>query len=101
MWNGNQVLPAGFVDWMREPAPASKVYGKGQLWVEGPGDEEKPGAGSGAGLPKDTYWMEGHDGQTVTIIPSEQLVVVRLGLTPAKFGYRPQTMVGALVKALH
>jgi CubicO group peptidase (beta-lactamase class C family) len=101
VWNGNQVLPAGFVDWMREPAPASKVYGKGQLWVEGPGDEEKPGAGSAAGLPKDTYWMEGHDGQTVAIIPSEQLVVVRLGLTPAKFGYRPQTMVGALVKALH
>ncbi|TIW14941.1 MAG: 6-aminohexanoate hydrolase, partial [Mesorhizobium sp.] len=51
--------------------------------------------------PKDTVWMEGHDGQTVAIIASEQLVVVRLGLTPAKLGYRPQTMVGALVKALH
>ncbi|TSE06595.1 serine hydrolase [Mesorhizobium intechi] len=100
-WNGNQVLPAGFVDWMREPAPASKVYGKGQLWIEAPGDEENPGAGVAAGLPKDTYWMEGHDGQTVAIIPSEQLVIVRLGLTPAKLGYRPQTMVGALVKALH
>lgn len=101
VWNGNQILPAGFVDWMREPAPASKVYGKGQLWLEAPGDEENPGAGVAAGLPKDTYWMEGHDGQTVAIIPSEQLVVVRLGLTPAKLGYRPQTMVGALVKALH
>ena len=101
VWNGNQVLPAGFVDWMRQPAPASKVYGKGQLWIEGPGDEGNPGAGAAAGLPKDTYWMEGHDGQTVAIIPSEQLVVVRLGLTPAKFGYRPQTMVAALVKALH
>ncbi|MDX8438700.1 serine hydrolase domain-containing protein [Mesorhizobium australafricanum] len=101
VWDGNQVLPAGFVDWMREPAPASKVYGKGQLWIEGPGDEEKPGAGVAAGLPKDTYWMEGHDGQTIAIVPSEQLVVVRLGLTPAKVGYRPQTMVGALVKALH
>ncbi|RWD62861.1 MAG: class C beta-lactamase-related serine hydrolase [Mesorhizobium sp.] len=100
-WNGNQILPAGFVDWMREPAPASKVYGKGQVWIEGPGDEESPGAGAAAGLPNDTVWMEGHDGQTVAIIPSEQLVVVRLGLTPAKFGYRPQTMVGALVKALH
>lgn len=101
VWNGNQVLPVGFVDWMREPAPASKVYGKGQLWIEAPGDEETPGAGVAAGLPKDTYWMEGHDGQTVAIIPSEQLVVVRLGLTPAKLNYRPQTMVGALVKALH
>ncbi|RWA71155.1 serine hydrolase [Mesorhizobium sp.] len=101
VWNGAQILPAGFVDWMREPAPASKVYGKGQVWIEGPGDEESPGAGAAAGLPKDTYWMEGHDGQTVAIIPSEQLVVVRLGLTPAKLGYRPQIMVAALVKALH
>ncbi|MBZ9675853.1 serine hydrolase domain-containing protein [Mesorhizobium sp. ES1-1] len=101
VWKGNQILPAGFVDWMREPASASKVYGKGQLWLEAPGDEENPGAGVAAGLPSDTYWMEGHDGQTVAIIPSEQLVVVRLGLTPAKLGYRPQTMVGALVKALH
>lgn len=101
VWNGNEILPAGFVDWMREPALASKVYGKGQLWIEGPGDEESPGAGIASGLPKDTYWMEGHDGQTVAIIPSEQLVVVRLGLTPAKLGYRPQTMVAALVKALH
>ncbi|RWO65699.1 MAG: class C beta-lactamase-related serine hydrolase [Mesorhizobium sp.] len=101
VWNGNQILPTSFVDWMREPASASKVYGKGQLWIEAPGDEENPGAGVAAGLPKDTYWMEGHDGQTVAIIPSEQLVVVRLGLTPAKLGYRPQTMVGALIKALH
>ncbi|RUW92725.1 serine hydrolase [Mesorhizobium sp. M7A.F.Ca.US.010.02.1.1] len=101
VWNGNQILPAGFVDWMREPAAASKVYGKGQLWIEAPGDEENPGAGVAAGLPKDTYWMEGHDGQTVAIIPSEQLVVVRLGLTPAKLGYRPQTMVAALIKVLH
>jgi len=101
VWNGAQILPAGFVDWMRQPAPASKVYGQGQVWIEGPGDEEKPGAGTAEGLPKDTYWMEGHDGQTVAIVPSEQLVVVRLGLTPAKLGYRPQTMVAALVKALH
>ncbi|UVK36218.1 beta-lactamase family protein [Mesorhizobium sp. AR10] len=101
VWNGREILPAGFVEWMREPASASKAYGKGQLWIEGPGDEESPGAGVASGLPKDTYWMEGHDGQTVAIIPSEQLVVVRLGLTPAKLGYRPQTMAAALVKALH
>ncbi|TIX78633.1 MAG: 6-aminohexanoate hydrolase, partial [Mesorhizobium sp.] len=63
--------------------------------------EQSPGAGIAAGLQRDTYWMEGHDGQTVAIIPSEQLVVVRLGLTPATLGYRPQIMVAALVKALH
>ncbi|MER8829757.1 beta-lactamase family protein [Mesorhizobium sp. M0938] len=101
VWKGQEILPAGFVGWMREAAPASKVYSRGQLWIEGPGDEENPGAGIAAGLPGDTYWMEGHDGQTVAIVPSEQLVVVRLGLTPAKLGFRPQTMLAALVKALH
>ncbi len=101
VWNGKDILPTGFVDWMREPAPASKVYGRGLLWIEGPGDERRPGAGIAQGLPKDTYWMEGHDGQTVAIIPSEQLVVVRLGLTPGKLRYRPQAMVAAMVKALH
>ena len=101
VWNGKDILPTGFVDWMREPAPTSMVYGRGLLWIEGPGDERRPGAGIAEGLPKDTYWMEGHDGQTVAIIPSEQLVVVRLGLTPGNLRYRPQTIVAALVKALH
>jgi CubicO group peptidase (beta-lactamase class C family) len=100
VWNGEQILPAGFVAWMREKSPANDVYGKGQLWLEGPGDEDDPGAGVAVGLPADTFWMQGHDGQTIAIIPSERLVVVRLGLTPSWFGYRPQKMVAALVKAL-
>lgn len=100
VWNGEQILPAGFVAWMREKSPANDVYGKGQLWLEGPGDEDDPGAGVAAGLSADTFWLQGHDGQTVAVIPSERLVVVRLGLTPARLGYRPQEMVAALVKAL-
>ena len=100
VWNGKQILPAGFVAWMREQAPASAVYGNGQLWLEGPGDEDNSGAGKRAGLPADTFWLQGHDGQTVAIAPSAQLVVVRLGLTPSRLGYRPQNMLAALAKAL-
>jgi CubicO group peptidase (beta-lactamase class C family) len=100
VWNGNPILPPGFVAWMREPSRASRVYGKGQMWIEAPGDEDNPGAGVAAGLPADTRWMEGHDGQTVAIIPSMQLVVVRMGLTPSKLGYRPQKLVAALAGAM-
>ena len=36
VWNGAEILPAGFVAWMREEVPASKgEYGKGQLWLRG------------------------------------------------------------------
>lgn len=100
VWNGQRMLPAGFTEWMRERTPASPVYGNGQLWLEGPGDENSPGAGVQAGLPADTFWLEGHDGQTVAIVPSRQMVVVRLGLTPSRLGYRPQNMLAALVEAL-
>lgn len=91
-WAGQQILPEGFTDWMREEAPASDGrYGRGHLWHAGPGDDD-----SGFGLPDDTVWLRGHDGQTVAVIPSHGLVVARLGLSPSKLGYRPQRLVAAL-----
>ncbi len=100
VWNGREILPPGYVDWMHEPAPASNgLYGKGQVWLEAPGDET-PGAGVAAGLPKDTFWLVGHDGQTIVVVPSEKLVVVRLGLTPSKLHYRPQVLASQLLAAL-
>ena len=36
VWNGTEILPPGFVAWMREAAPASKgEYGRGQVWLQG------------------------------------------------------------------
>jgi CubicO group peptidase (beta-lactamase class C family) len=43
--------------------------------------------------------MAGHDGQSIAIIPSRQLVVVRLGLTPRHMNYQPQPLVAALLSA--
>lgn len=103
VWNGRRILPEGFVGWMREEAPASNgEYGRGQLWLHGPQagtpDGEDPDAGFD--LPDDAFWLLGHDGQSTTVIPSRNLVVVRMGLTPSRLGYKPQALVEALVKAL-
>lgn len=35
-------------------------------------------------LPEDTYFMNGYQGQAVMVIPSEELVIARLGFTPAE-----------------
>jgi CubicO group peptidase (beta-lactamase class C family) len=99
MWNGKRILPEGFVAMMHEPTAASDgVYGKGEVWLEGPGD--KHGGGVARGVPEGTYWLEGHDGQTVAVVPSKRMVVVRMGLTPAWLHYRPQKLVAALAKAM-
>ncbi|MBV8666061.1 MAG: serine hydrolase [Burkholderiaceae bacterium] len=102
VWNGQRLLPEGYVAMMRAPAPASKgQYTKGQLWQWGPDSRTPNGKNPDVafGLPEDTVWMEGHDGQTVAIVPSKDLVLVRLGLTPYDRYYQPQGLVKEIIKA--
>jgi CubicO group peptidase (beta-lactamase class C family) len=107
VWNGKPILPPGFAAMMREPVAVSDSgfgaeYGRGQLWLRGPEGGTEAGFDPDAGfdLPQDTFWLLGHDGQSTAVIPSRGLVVVRMGLTPAKLAYKPQGLVAALVKAL-
>ncbi len=44
--------------------------------------------------------MSGHDGQFVAIIPSRQVVIVRMGLTPAREHYQPEPLVRAALDAI-
>lgn len=97
VWNGERLLPEGFVSAIREPTPLSGGnYTKAQTWANGPAG----GTDQSFGLPEDTTWLQGHDGQTIAIIPSEGLAVVRLGLTPSWRGYRPQQLAKGVIDAL-
>ena len=78
---GRQVVSPAWVDFVRSPAPANPGYG-GQFWLNLPpskGHETALFAGTG---PADAYAAIGHLGQYVVIVPSRDLVVVRLGMTP-------------------
>ncbi|MRW84006.1 serine hydrolase [Pseudoduganella sp. FT26W] len=103
VWQGKRILPEGFVGGMQQAAPASGgQYGQGQVWRWGPSGATPEGQNPDTRfqLPADTYWMEGHDGQSIAIVPSQQLVVVRLGLTPHRLLYQPQALLAAVVKAV-
>jgi hypothetical protein len=78
IWNGARILPHGWIDYTRRPAPAdeAKRYGA-HFWLEIPLEY----AGSDARLPAPALHAAGHEGQFVTILPSHDLVIVRLGRT--------------------
>jgi CubicO group peptidase (beta-lactamase class C family) len=101
VWRGQEFLPQGYVAMMASPVAASGgQYGHGLVWLWGT-DAIAPGKNPDAafGIPADTFWMEGHDGQSTAIIPSRELVIVRLGLTPSRDHYQPEPLVRALLNA--
>ncbi len=71
VWLGERLLPKGFAKFVSTPAPGWKepVYG-GLFWVNGKGDYS---------LPKEAYYMAGAGGQTTFVVPSHDLVIVRMG----------------------
>jgi CubicO group peptidase (beta-lactamase class C family) len=100
-WQGKELLPPGYVAMMATPVAASHgQYGMGQTWLWG-SEPVTPGVNPDTAfdIPPDTFWMSGHDGQSVCIIKSRQLVIVRLGLTPYAAGYTSQRLVQAVLKA--
>jgi CubicO group peptidase (beta-lactamase class C family) len=80
VWDGRRVLAPGWVDFARTSTDARNGwrYGAG-WWVEpAPGAD---GAGSWpVGGPPDSFRAQGFQGQVITVVPSKDLVVVRLGL---------------------
>jgi len=97
VWNGERILPEGYVKFVSTVAPAWRadnqpVYG-GFFWINGDGTFP---------VPQEAYYMLGAGGQTTLIIPSHDLVVVRLGhfkgSTVGSTGF--QKALALLVKAV-
>jgi CubicO group peptidase (beta-lactamase class C family) len=76
---GQRILPSGWADYSAAPTGGSEVYGYGAGFWTNRGD------GSGArhrilgGMPSDAFMARGSNGQYVVIVPSADLVIVRLG----------------------
>jgi CubicO group peptidase (beta-lactamase class C family) len=75
VWNGERILPEGYREYANTIAPAwladdRPIYGGAFCWVNG--DSNWP-------IPKDAFYFAGAGGQFTIIIPSHDLVVVRLG----------------------
>lgn len=80
VWQGEQILPANWVKESIQSSTADKQEHYGyQFWLNGY-NEKDHGERWYRDLPADMYFADGYGGQDIYIIPSEKLVVVRLGL---------------------
>ena len=80
VWNGERVLPEGWVKYTLTPTPGSspkKAYGA-HFWLNTGTD---PTVQRWPNVPADAFIMSGIQGQNVVTVPSRDLIVVRLGLT--------------------
>lgn len=81
VWQGQRILPEGWVAYTTTPTPAAP---KGQygahFWLNS-GKTSDPAGRRYPQLPQDTFFAMGYQGQIIAIIPSHKLVIVRLGMT--------------------
>ena len=95
IWGNTPILPKGWVDYARTPALETTLQYGAHWWLNG---EQK----RFPNMPKDIYYMGGHDGQYVIMVPSKNAVIVRLGLIrpPASFEADVLPLIEGLYAAL-
>ncbi len=82
IWLGDTILPAGWVEYSATPTPDSHGYYGAHFWLNDPQDppEVLKRFRNMPDIPTDALIASGHDGQRIFILPSHDLVIVRLGL---------------------
>jgi len=84
IWEGERILPEGWVDYVRTPTPAADRGRYGAHWWLNAGTPARPEDRDWPSLPREVYAARGMSGQYVVVVPSAELVVVRLGLAQAE-----------------
>jgi CubicO group peptidase (beta-lactamase class C family) len=81
VWEGRRILPEGWSRYISTPTPKAPdgIYGAG--WWLNVGDPDDPTQRMWPSVLREVYSARGKSGQYVVIVPSADLVIVRLGLT--------------------
>ena len=99
VFNGQQILPVGWVKQSVAPSSAAEQGQYGFQWWLNTGEKDHPENRLFPLLPEDLFFADGFEGQNLFIIPSKKLVVVRLGLT-RKRNYGEEEFLVALIRSI-
>lgn len=93
-----RILPEGWAKFSSEASQTADFYGA-HFW-RGVPDSFTVGDRDTVNWPKDAYLASGYQGQFVTIVPSADLVVVRLGLSQRKNSWDHAKFIESVVQTL-
>jgi len=100
VWNGERILPEGWVKQSVTSPEANKLKDYGyQFWLNGL-NKHNPSQEAYPGLPADMFYCDGYANQAIYIIPSKKLVIVRLGLTLDK-SFDENAFLKSILQAIH
>jgi CubicO group peptidase (beta-lactamase class C family) len=96
VWQGNRLLPEGWLAYSRTPTKDAPEQSYGaHMWLKLP---QSDGYGEPP-MPDDSFYFLGHDEQVIAIVPSRDLVIVRLGRTPQEGAWDPAKELAPIVNA--
>ncbi len=93
VFDGNRILPEGWVEYTTTPASASNGEYGAFFWLNK--SKKMPSA------PEDMFQCVGHDGQRIFILPSQDMAVIVLGYSPtSKGGMNFDKLLGDILNTL-
>ena len=93
IWNGKRILPEGWVEYSTAPTPmAPKGEYGAHFWLNA-GNKDNPSDRKFPGLPADMIFMHGFNYQITAIIPSRNIVIVRMGVTHNKSDWNEEVFI--------
>jgi CubicO group peptidase (beta-lactamase class C family) len=99
VWNGARILPAGWVEYSVTPATAAPRGQYGAQWWLNAGEAADTTRRMWPDLPRDIFWASGFQGQYVVVLPSHDMVVVRLGMTDDGSAWRLGEFLRSVLEA--
>ncbi|UCF92494.1 MAG: serine hydrolase [Desulfobacterales bacterium] len=100
VWEGERLLPEGWVTYSTTPTPPAPRGEYGALFWLNAGSASNPANRRWPSIPRDAYSAEGFQEQRVIIIPSRKLVLVRLGHCARRDAWDDEKFIADVLAAL-
>jgi CubicO group peptidase (beta-lactamase class C family) len=100
VWEGERILPESWVRYSVTPAPTAPLGEYGAQWWLNAGAAADTNLRPFRNVPREFYRAAGFEGQMVGVVPSADLVVVRLGLSRPDQAFDPGELMSGVLAAL-